>query len=91
MRVAPGGTVQLQAMVTGGTDREIQWSIQEGTSGGSVESAGATVQNGTVFLLANYKAPLLPGIYHVIAVSTADQSRKAVAQIMVEYSWSRRY
>ncbi|HLJ30107.1 MAG TPA: zinc ribbon domain-containing protein [Candidatus Angelobacter sp.] len=91
VRVSPGGTVQIQALVTGGTDREVQWSITEGTTGGSIEPAGATVQNGTMLLLANYKAPVQPGIYHVTAVSTANQSRKAVAQVIVEYGVPPRF
>lgn len=70
-------------------NREVQWSVQEGTGGGSVESAGATVQNRTVFLVASYTAPLLPGIYHVMAVSAADQTRKAVTQVVVGYGLSR--
>jgi chitinase len=87
IRVAPGETVRLQATVTGGINREVQWSIQEGTPGGSVESAGATVQNGNVFMLASYKAPTAPGIYHVVVASAADQSRKAVVQIFVSYGF----
>lgn len=88
VRVVPGEIVQLRAAVSGGIDREVQWSIQEGTVGGSVETAGATVQNGSVFLLANYKAPVFPGTYHIVAVSTADQTRKAVVQVVVGYPWS---
>jgi hypothetical protein len=87
IRVAPGETVRLQATVTGGINREVQWSIQEGTPGGSVESAGATVQNGNVFMLASYKAPTAPGIYHVVVASAVDQSRKAVVQIYVSYGF----
>jgi len=86
IRVAPGGTVRLQALVSGGRDSEVQWSIAEGTSGGTIEPGGATVQNGTVFLQANYRAPFLTGVYHVVAVSAADPTRKATAQVVVEYS-----
>ena len=88
-RVSPGGTVMLQVLVDGGRDREVQWSIAEGTYGGSVEQQGATVQNGTVFMQANYKAPLTPGTYHVVAASAADPTRKATAQVVVEYGWRR--
>jgi len=88
-RVSPGGTVALQVLVDGARDREVQLSIAEGTYGGSVESGGATVQNGTVFMQANYKAPLTPGTYHVVAASAADPTRKATAQVVVEYGWRR--
>jgi hypothetical protein len=83
-RVAPGGVVQLQASVNGGSNRDVNWQIEEGSSGGSIESGGAVVRNGEVFLLATYKAPAQPGTYHVMAVSAADQSRKGIAQVIVE-------
>lgn len=84
IRVVPGGTVRVMALVNG-DDRDVQWTIAEGSSGGSIEAGGATVQNGTVFLLGNYHAPYAPGVYHVIAVSAADQTRKATAQVIVSY------
>ena len=84
IRVVPGGTVRVMALVNG-DDRDVQWTIAEGNSGGNIEAGGATVQNGTVFLLGNYHAPYAPGVYHVIAVSSADQTRKATAQVIVSY------
>ena len=72
------------ALVNGG-DRDVQWTIAEGNSGGSIEAGGATVQNGAVYLLGNYHAPYAPGVYHVIAVSGADQTQKATAQVIVSY------
>lgn len=84
IRVVPGGTVRVMALVNG-DDRDVQWTIAEGNSGGSIEAGGATVQNGTVFLLGNYHAPYAPGVYHVIAVSATDQTRKATAQVIVSY------
>lgn len=90
IRVVPGGTVRVMALVNG-DDREVQWSIEEGNSGGRIEAGGATVQNGTVFLLGNYHAPYAPGIYHVTAVSAADQTRKATAQVIVGYGNSGRF
>lgn len=90
IRVVPGGTVRVMALVNG-DDREVQWSVEEGSSGGRIEAGGATVQNGTVFLLGNYHAPYAPGIYHVTAVSAADQTRKATAQVIVGYGNSGRF
>ena len=90
IRVVPGGTVRVMALVNG-DDRDVQWSIEEGSSGGQIEAGGATVQNGTVFLLGNYHAPYAPGVYHVTAVSAADQTRKATAQVIVGYGNSGRF
>lgn len=90
IRVVPGGTVRVMALVNG-DDREVQWSVEEGSSGGRIEAGGATVQNGTVFLLGNYHAPYVTGIYHVTAVSAADQTRKATAQVIVSYGNSGRF
>lgn len=84
IRVVPGGTVRVMALVNG-DDRDVQWTIAEGSSGGSIDAGGATVQNGTVYLLGNYHAPYAPGVYHVIAVSAADQTQKATAQVIVSY------
>lgn len=39
VRVVPGGTVRVMASVNG-DDRDVQWTIAEGSSGGSIE-AGA--------------------------------------------------
>ena len=90
IRVVPGGTVRVMALVNG-DDREVQWSVEEGSSGGRIEAGGATVQNGTVFLLGNYHAPYVTGIYHVTAVSAADQTQKATAQVIVSYGNSGRF
>ena len=84
IRVVPGGTARVMALVNG-DDRDVQWTIAEGSSGGSIDAGGATVQNGTVYLLGNYHAPYAPGVYHVIAVSAADQTQKATAQVIVSY------
>src|SRR5579864_143483 len=90
IRVVPGGTTRVMALVSG-EDRDVQWSVLEGASGGSIEPGGATVQNGTVFLLGNYHAPYAPGVYHVIAVNPADPTRKATAQVVVGYGTSGRF
>ncbi|HZG42340.1 MAG TPA: hypothetical protein VEY93_05220, partial [Longimicrobium sp.] len=65
------GTQQFQATVTGSPDTEVDWSVQEGSAGGSVNASGL------------YTAPNQPGTYHVIATSRADPRRSAVATVMV--------
>lgn len=69
--VAPGGTQQLTATVSGTTNTAVTWSVQEGAGGGAVTSTGL------------YTAPSTPGTYHVVATSQADSTRSAVATITV--------
>ncbi len=47
------------------------WSVQEGASGGTIDASG------------NYTAPADPGIFHVVAASVADPSKKATATVTV--------
>jgi 6-phosphogluconolactonase (cycloisomerase 2 family) len=49
----------------------VVWSVVEGKSGGNVSANG------------RYTAPLKPGLYHVMASSTADPSLRALANIAV--------
>jgi hypothetical protein len=69
--VAPGGSVQLTASVTGSTNTTVTWTVQEGAAGGAVSSTGL------------YTAPSSPGTYHVIAKSSADASKTATATLNV--------
>lgn len=50
---------------------EVNWSIKEGSAGGSISSAGV------------YTAPLVPGTYHIIATSLADPSNTSEATVTV--------
>ncbi len=69
--VAPGGSVQLTASVTGSTNTTVTWTVQEGAAGGGISSSGL------------YTAPSTPGTYHVIAKSSADASKTATATLNV--------
>jgi hypothetical protein len=69
--VAPGGTVQFTATVTGSSDVGLTWSVQEGAAGGSVSSTGL------------YTAPATAGTFHVVATSNADPSKTSVAVVTV--------
>ncbi len=59
--VQPGEAQQFTASVTGSVNRNIVWSVLEGTAGGSIDAAGT------------YTAPATTGVYHVVATSTANQ------------------
>lgn len=65
------GTRTFTATVTGNTNTAVTWSVQEGSAGGTITSAGA------------YTAPSAAGTYHVIATSKADTTKKATATVTV--------
>lgn len=67
----PNATQTFTAAVTNATDTGVTWSIQEGTTGGTV------TQNGF------YKAPAAAGVYHVVATSNADTTKTAIATVTV--------
>ncbi len=51
--------------------RSVTWSVVEGATGGSISATGT------------YAAARTPGVYHVVAVSTADTTSHAVVNIAV--------
>lgn len=65
------GTQLFTATVVGTGNTAVTWSVQEGT-GGSVTAGGL------------YTAPNHKGVYHVIATSVADPTRKATATVTVQ-------
>ncbi|RKH06718.1 chitinase [Corallococcus sp. CA047B] len=69
--LARGGVQTFTAKVTGATNTAVTWSVQEGATGGSVTSSGT------------YTAPQTAGGYHVVATSSADPTKKAIADITV--------
>jgi uncharacterized protein YjdB len=68
-----GATKQFTATVTGTNTKTVTWSVQEGVTGGTVNSGGG------------YTAPALPGTFHVVATSTVDTSKSASAEVTVAY------
>ena len=66
-----GNQFTFVADVTGKTNTAVSWAIQEGSSGGSITSAGI------------YTAPATLGTFHVIATSQADNTRHATATVTV--------
>ena len=69
--IAQGEQFTFVADVTGKTNTAVSWAIQEGSSGGSITSAGI------------YTAPATLGTFHVIATSQADNTRHATATVTV--------
>lgn len=66
----PAGSIQtFSATVAGGGT--VTWSIQEGTSGGTITSTGI------------YTAPAQIGTYHVVATNAANSSESATAIVNV--------
>lgn len=69
--VPSGSTRQFTATVVGLASTVVVWTVQEGTAGGTIDSAG------------NYTAPLALGTYHIIAKSQVDASVSATITINV--------
>lgn len=64
----------FQAAVTGSDNQEVDWAIQEGSAGGSIDAAADR---------ATYTAPGTEGIFHLVATSRADRNRSAIAAVTV--------
>jgi hypothetical protein len=64
-------TLTFSATVTGSTDQSVTWSVQEGSAGGAISSAGV------------YTAPSSAGVYHVIARSRADTTKSSAVAVTV--------
>jgi hypothetical protein len=71
VNLAPSGTQQFTATVTGSSDTSVIWTIQEGVSGGTITGSGL------------YSAPAPVGVYHVVATSHADPTQSATATVGV--------
>jgi len=82
-QVAAGEGMDFTATVSGSSNVEVSWRVQEGDSGGRIVSRGAHARGGKVSLLVVYVAPSNPGTYHVIATSQADHRASATATIKV--------
>jgi hypothetical protein len=67
----PGGSATFTATVTGTADTSVGWSVQEGSSCGSVSSAGV------------YTAPDVASTCHVKATSSAAPTSSASAAVTV--------
>ena len=69
--VPAGGTFPFAAAVTGSTVGTVNWTVQEGSSCGSVTSSGV------------YSAPNAGATCHVLATSTADATKNGSATVTV--------
>src|SRR6202049_3103839 len=59
------GAMQAFVATVTATNMAVTWTVQEGSAGGSITSAGV------------YTAPQVVGTYHVIATSQADTTKRA--------------
>jgi Kelch motif len=73
--VQEGGYLIFVATVKGVATTTVTWSVQEGTTGGSITSQG---------VFGVYTAPNTLGTYHVVATSVADATASASAVVTVE-------
>jgi large repetitive protein len=69
VNLAENGSQQFTATVTGATDTSVTWSVEEGSSGGTVNGSGL------------YSAPSVLGTFHVVATSNADGTQSAIATV----------
>jgi hypothetical protein len=72
-RIAPGGSLQFAAAVTGADDRSVVWQIEE-ADGGTIDASG------------RYRAPQDVGTYHIRAVAVADGQAVGTARVNVTSS-----
>ena len=79
-----GKGVDFSATVTGAPTSEVTWKVEEGDTGGQVQTRpGAYAKDDGIQLYSTYTAPKTPGTYHLVATSTADTSKSATAEITV--------
>jgi len=69
--VLQGGSQTFFATVQGSGNTAVTWTVQEGTSGGSITGTG------------EYTAPVSPGVYHVLVTSQADLTKHDTAIVTV--------
>jgi len=65
-RVNIGTVMQLRAIGSSNQGAPISWSIEEGGAGGTVSETGL------------YRAPIYPGVYHVVATDGLERVRVEV-------------
>jgi hypothetical protein len=71
VNVLVGGSANFAAAVTGTANQSVTWSVQEGSSCGSISSTGT------------YTAPTAASTCHVVATSAADATRSGLATVTV--------
>ncbi|HJW72294.1 MAG TPA: hypothetical protein VJ486_05510 [Geothrix sp.] len=69
--LAPGSSKTFTASALGLSDSNVTWLVEEGSFGGTISPDGT------------YTAPDLPGVYHVVATSTANPSISIKATVVV--------
>jgi Zn-dependent metalloprotease len=77
LSMVTGSSWPLSATVSGSSNSNVVWTLQEGAAGG-------TITAGTGDAPSVYTAPSVPGVYHTIATSVADPARSAVLTVTVQ-------
>lgn len=67
----PQQRLRVNALVQGGTNPKVVWTIQEGPAGGSITQDGL------------YTSPGAPGLYHLVASLQADASIRDTLEVTV--------
>jgi len=70
-QLTTGQSIQFSCAVTGSTNTQCTWSVQEGAAGGTITAGGA------------YTAPANAGTYRVVATAAADTTKTAIATVTV--------
>lgn len=81
--IPPGGSTHVAAEVPNPNNVDVIWSVREGSSGGTVTSAGALAERGTVKFVATYNASTTPGTYHVVATLSDNSESTGETTITV--------
>lgn len=71
LTITTGKTQKFTAAVSNTDNQAVTWSIQEGTTGGTIAPDGT------------YQAPSTPGTYHIVATSQYDPVKQATATVTV--------
>jgi chitinase len=79
----PGDIVVIQASVIGSENSDIEWTMEEGSAGGRLGPLPTGERDGRVVAAVRYTAPAAPGSFHVVARSKADETRTAIATVVV--------
>jgi hypothetical protein len=67
----PGSSNPFTATVLGANDTSVTWTVQEGATGGSIDSTGM------------YTAPTTVGTYQIVATSNADPTQSSVVPVQI--------
>ena len=86
LNLHPGDVAVVEASVIGSENADVAWSMEEGTAGGTLVALPTAEREGRVVAAARYTAPASPGSFRIVARSKADDTREAIATVVVNPS-----